>query len=122
MLNKLALAAAAAALVVLATPAGVDAYGAVHRGYTHVGPGGVYHTGRTVVDTPRGVAVTGRTTAVGAGGGVYRSGYGAGVGYGGYGAYGYRGVGYAGPAWGYSGLGSNYRTNTAAAVANGLYR
>jgi hypothetical protein len=124
MMNKLVLAAAAA-LAVLATPSQVDAYGAVHRGYTHVGPGGVYHTGATAVSTPRGVAVAGRTTAVGAGGGVYRSGYGAGAGYGGAGAYGYRGVGTVGggPAWGYNtGLGSNYRTNTAAAVANGLYR
>ncbi|VTU01075.1 unnamed protein product [Gemmataceae bacterium] len=121
MLNKLALAAA---LVVLATPTDASAYGAVHRGYTHVGPGGVYHTGATAVAGPRGVAVAGRTTAVGAGGGVYRSGYGAGVNsFGGYGAYGYRGVGGVGPAWGYNtGLGSNYRTNTAAAVANGLYR
>jgi hypothetical protein len=82
----------AAALLVLVLPAELGAYGAVHRGYTHVGPNGVYHTGRTAVATPYGVAATRNTNVAGYGG--YRGGaaYGAGYrytpGYGGVPAYG----------------------------------
>lgn len=72
MTGLMAVAVAAALL----TPAEVDAYGAAHVGYTHVGPNGVYHTGETVARGPNGYAATGRTTAVGAGGGAYHAGYG----------------------------------------------
>ena len=92
MLKKILTLAAVAALAALLTPSKVDAWGAAHVGYTHVGPGGVYHTGRTVAAGPGGVYARGRTGAVGAYGGVYRGGYGAAAGRGGaYGAarYGY---------------------------------
>jgi hypothetical protein len=97
--------AVAAALVLMALPSLGGAYGARHVGYTHVGPAGVYHTGRTAVAGPGGVRVAGGTTAAGYGGGVARSGYRAGVGYGG-GAYatggGYRyAPGYGGAVGGY---------------------
>ena len=82
MLNKIILPAITAALVVLLLPAQVDGYGAAHVGYTHVGPNGVYHTGRTAVAGPGGVAAGGHTTAAGAGGGVYHAGYGGAAGYG----------------------------------------
>jgi hypothetical protein len=97
------LPAVAAALVLMALPSPGGAYGARHVGYTHVGPGGVYHTGRTAVAGPGGVRVGGSTTAAGYGGGVYRGGYRAGVGYGGAvgGAAGYRYAGgYGGAAVG----------------------
>jgi len=124
-MKKIILQAAVAALMVLALPSQVDAYGAVHRGYTHVGPAGVYHTSRTAVAGPRGVAVGGHTTAVGAGGGVYRGGYGGAAGYGGAGGYHYgygtAGYGFGGIGGGYH-YGSNYNANAAAAAANGAYR
>ena len=66
----------AAALLVLALPAEVDAYGAAHYGYTHVGPNGVYHTGGTAAYGPRGYGSTHTTSAYGYGG--------AHAGYGGY--------------------------------------
>ncbi|MBA4188852.1 MAG: hypothetical protein C0467_12715 [Planctomycetaceae bacterium] len=119
MLNKFILPAIAAACMVLAMPAQVDAYGAAHRGYTHVGPNGVYHTGATVAAGPRGVAVTGHTTAAGYGGGAYRGGYGAGVGYGGAASYGFGGVG---ASYGGYRYGSNYNANAAAAARNGAFR
>src|SRR5215813_13299906 len=83
MLNKIILPAILAALAVLLMPARVSAYGAAHVGYTHVGPNGVYHAGRTAVAGPGGVYAGGRTTAVGAGGGYYHAGYAGGAGYGG---------------------------------------
>jgi hypothetical protein len=54
MLNKIILLAIVAALGALLTPAKVDAYGAAHVGYTHVGPNGVYHEGATAVSAPGG--------------------------------------------------------------------
>ena len=80
----------AAALVVLAMPTKVDAYGAAHYGYTHVGPSGVYHTGGSVAYGPRGVAETGHTSAYGYGGASYHAGYGAAAGYRYAPSYGYR--------------------------------
>jgi len=65
MLAKIILPAVTAALVVLVLPARLDAYGAAHVGYTHVGPNGVYHAGETAVARPGGDYVGGRTTAVG---------------------------------------------------------
>jgi hypothetical protein len=68
MLRKILLPVLAAALVTLLVASQAQAWGGFHVGYTHVGPGGVYHYGRTV-------------------------GYG---GYGGYGGYRYGGYGYGG--------------------------
>jgi hypothetical protein len=91
MLKKFFLAASTAALVALAVPSEVKAYGAAHVGYTHVGPNGAYHTGRTVASGPGGTYAGGRTTAHGAGGAAYRGGaavggarYGGGAAAGGY--------------------------------------
>ena len=81
MLNKIVTLASVAALAALLMPSRVDAWGAAHVGYTHVGPAGVYHTGRTVAVGPGGVYAGGRTSAVGAYGGAYRGGYGAAAGY-----------------------------------------
>ena len=108
MLNKILAPAVAAALLALLTPSELDAYGAAHVGYTHVGPAGVYHTGRTVAAGPGGVYAGGRTTAAGAYGGVYRGGYGYGAGYGGaYGGYRYTPSYYGGYSGGYYG-GASY--------------
>jgi hypothetical protein len=83
MLNKIMPLAIVAALAALLMPSQVDAWGAAHVGYTHVGPGGVYHAGRTVAAGPRGVYAGGRAGGVGAYAGAYRAGYGGAVGYGG---------------------------------------
>ena len=97
MLKKIMALTTMAALAVLLMPTKVDAWGAAHVGYTHAGPNGVYHTGRTVAAGPGGVYAGGRTGAVGAYGGAYRGGYRGAVGYGG--AAGYRyGGGYTGGA------------------------
>src|SRR5207302_4371707 len=93
MLNKIILSVVVAAVAGLLTPSEAGAYGAAHVGYTHVGPNGVYHTGKTAAAGPGGVYAGGHTTAVGAGGGYYHAGYGAGASSGGavhYGAAGYR--------------------------------
>ena len=74
MLKKIILAAIVAPLATLLTPSEASAYGAAHVGYTHVGPNGVSHTGRTAASGPGGAYAGGHTTAVGAGGGAYRSG------------------------------------------------
>lgn len=73
MMKKLAMAVFAA-VVAVATPAELLAYGAAHVGYTHVGPNGVQHVGTTAVSGPGGTAATHNTTAYGAGGGAYHSG------------------------------------------------
>src|SRR4051812_1471489 len=96
MLNKIITLAAVAALAAVLMPSRVGAWGAAHVGFTHVGPGGVYHTGRTVVAGPGGVYAGGRTGGYGpygAYGGGYRAGYVGPVGYGGaYGGYHYGAV------------------------------
>jgi hypothetical protein len=135
MLNKILAPAVAAALLALLTPSEIDAYGAAHVGYTHVGPAGAYHTGRTVAAGPGGVYAGGRTAAVGAYGGVYRGGYGYGYGaryggvYGGYrynpGYYGYGGAyggaygGYYAPSYYY--YTPSYYTGTTSAGASYSY-
>jgi hypothetical protein len=58
MLNKILTTAFVAMFAFLLMPTMVDAYGAAHVGYTHVGPNGVYHTGTTVASGPGGVAAT----------------------------------------------------------------
>ena len=97
MLKQVVRAGAAAALVVLVLPSAASAYGAAHVGYTHVGPSGVYHTGRTVAAGPRGVYAGGHTGAYGYGGGAYHAGYHYGAGYGG--AYGASGGYYYAPSY-----------------------
>jgi hypothetical protein len=77
-----------AALGVALTPATLDAYGAAHFGYTHVGPAGAYHVGGTAFGGYGGVYGGVHSTAVGYGG-AYHYGYG-GYGYGG--AYHYGGT------------------------------
>src|SRR5262249_12798046 len=98
MLNKIITLGAVAVLAALLMPSKADAWGAAHVGYPHVGPGGVYHAGRTVAAGPGGVYAGGRAGGVGYGGGAYRAGYGGAVGYGG----GYGGV-YRGGYGGYYG-------------------
>jgi hypothetical protein len=103
MLHKIMTLVTVVALAVLLMPSKVGGWGAAHVGVTRVGPGGVYHSGRTVAAGPGGVYAGGRTTAVGAYGGSYRAGYGRAVGYGGAAGYRYSagyagGVGYAGAA------------------------
>jgi hypothetical protein len=89
---KIMILTTVAALTVLLVPSEVDAWGAAHVGVTRVGPGGVYHAGRTVAAGPRGVYAGGRAGAVGAYGGAYRAGYGGAVRYGGGYRYGYAGA------------------------------
>src|SRR5436309_1840714 len=103
MLTKIMSLTSVATLSLLLMPSEVDAWGAAHVGVTRVGPGGVYHAGRTVAAGPGGVYSSGRAVGVGAAGGVYGGGYRAGVGYGGAssGAYRYGGVGYGGVSGGY---------------------
>jgi hypothetical protein len=93
MLNKILTLTAVAVLTILLMPSKVDAWGAAHVGVTRVGPGGVYHAGRTVAAGPRGVYSGGHAAGAGYGGG-FRAGYGGAAGYGGYragyaGGYGY---------------------------------
>jgi len=93
------ISAAAAAAITVLTPAQVDAWGAVHIGYTHVGPTGAYHYGRTAAAGPYGSYRGGSGGAYGYGGASYR--YGAAAGYHPYGAsysggYRYGGAAYAG--------------------------
>ncbi len=63
MLNKILLSTVAVAILALMTPSNVNAYGAAHVGYTHVGPNGVYHAGATATNTRYGTASYGHTTA-----------------------------------------------------------
>jgi hypothetical protein len=83
---------AAAGLVVLLQTSPVQAWGAAHIGFTHVGPAGVYHYGRTVAAGPYGAYSGGRVGAYGVGG-VYHAGYATG---------GYYGGGYYGGAYSYA--------------------
>jgi hypothetical protein len=81
MLKQLLTVAWLAVLTVLLIPVEVDAYGAAHVGYTHVGPNGAYHTGSTAVAGPNGGYAGAHTTTVAGGGtsGTYaHSGYSAG--------------------------------------------
>ena len=114
MLKQILSAAPLTVLAVLLLPAEVDAYGAAHVGYTHVGPNGAYHVGKTEAVGPGGAYAGGHATAVGAGGaygGAYH--YGA-VGTGGAyqyggaavgGAYHYGGTAYAPSYYGAAGYG-----------------
>jgi hypothetical protein len=65
MQSKFYLPAIATAIAILLMPSQLDAYGACHVGYTHVGPSGVYHAGGTAASGERGAY-----------GGAYHAGYG----------------------------------------------
>jgi hypothetical protein len=95
MLHKILFLAAAATLLALLTTAKVQAYGAAHVGYTHVGPNGVQHYGATAAAGPGGAYAGSHTSAYGASGGAYGAHYG-GAAYGGAAHYG----GYSGAAYG----------------------
>src|SRR5947209_6964622 len=99
----------AAVLAILAIPSLAGAWGAAHVGYTHAGPNGVYHVGRTAAVGPGGAYSTGHATGYGAYGGTYHAGYAGGTTAGGYHA-GYADTYHYPPA--YSG-GSAYRANYA---------
>ena len=68
MMTKTILLAVVAALAALLTPSAVDAYGAAHVGYTHVGPNGVQHYGATEVRGPGGAYGGERSSAYGTSG------------------------------------------------------
>src|SRR5882724_6275737 len=87
MFSKVMLGLIVVAAAALLTPSVVNAYGAAHVGYTHVGPNGVYHTGTTATSGPGGTSASTHTSAQGAGGASYHSGSAAGTTSGG-GAYG----------------------------------
>jgi hypothetical protein len=53
---------------VLVAPAPVDAYGAAHVGYTHVGPSGVQHYGQTAHRGPNSSGYVAHRSAAGANG------------------------------------------------------
>ena len=82
----------------LLSPAPVDAYGAAHVGYTHVGPNGVQHYGETAYRGPNSAGYAQHASAYGANG-AYHAGSGAAVAHPGYpaaGAYHYGGTAAAG--------------------------
>ena len=114
MLRKSLFVAIAAALGALLSPAEARAWGARHVGYTHVGPAGVQHYGRTVAAGPNGVYAGGHAGAYGYGGASYHAGGAVGVGgaYGG--AYHYN-TGYGG-AYHYGAV------NTGYGYTGGVYR
>lgn len=75
----------------LLMPSNVDAYGAAHVGYTHVGPRGVQHYGATAYHGPNSSGYARHGSAYGAGG-AHHAGSGAAYGHAGYdGAYHYSG-------------------------------
>jgi len=76
MLNKIIVLLAVAAVAVLLMPSPVDAYGACHVGYTHVGPNGVQHYGATAAHGPGGSYGGAHESAYGGSGGAYHAGYG----------------------------------------------
>jgi hypothetical protein len=113
MLRKFLLLALAAPLLALGLTSKAQAWGAVHAGYTHVGPGGVYHQGYTAERGPYGgtsVQRSGGYAGYGGAGGYHaeygHTGYGGsyGAAYGGYRSYtpSYSG-GYAAGGYHYSG-------------------
>jgi hypothetical protein len=90
MLRTMKLLALAAPLMLSCGALDLWAYGARHVGYTHVGPHGAYHAGRTVGYGPRGFYGGAHVGGYGRYGGYHYGGYH----YGGYHGYGYRGFGY----------------------------
>ncbi len=98
MLRQVCIVAGFTAFLVLATPANAHAWGAAHVGYTHVGPGGVYHAGATGYRGGYGGGYGGAHY------GAYRGGYG-----GAYHSYGYGGAAAGGYRYGSYGGYSAYR-------------
>ena len=82
MLRKILGIALVAAALTLITSAKAQAWGAYHVGYTHVGPEGVQHYGRTVGVGPYGAYSGGHYGSYGAYG-ASRGGYSYGARYGG---------------------------------------
>ncbi len=107
--------ALAAGLLVLGSAARVQAWGAAHVGYTHVGPEGVQHYGATAARGPGGETYGGaHYGAYGAGGSSYHAGYG-GSSAGGYHSYS------ASSSGGYAAGGYHYGT-PGGAYGAGVYR
>lgn len=75
MLRTFVSAAMAAAALMTVSAATARAWGVAHAGYTHVGPGGVYHAGETAVATPYGARTTESVRGVSPAGG-YHAAYG----------------------------------------------
>ncbi len=75
MLRNILCVAVLTAAAMLATSSTAHAWGAAHVGYTHVGPGGVQHYGRTVGYGPNGSFSTDRGYAMAYG--SSRAGYGS---------------------------------------------
>jgi hypothetical protein len=91
MLRKIFCLVLLSGAATLATSSTAHAWGAYHVGYTHVGPSGVQHYGRTYARGPYGSYSGGRYGSSGAYGG-YHSSYGSYDRYGSYGGayhYGY---------------------------------
>lgn len=84
MLQKILAPSLVAILLLSVSAPDARAWGAYHAGFTHVGPGGAYHWGRTAAVGPYGGAAWGRAGGYGAYGGAYRGGYGYGARYGGF--------------------------------------
>jgi len=76
MLRNILCVALLAAAATLATASRARAWGAAHVGYTHYGPEGVQHYGRTVGVGPNGAFSAGHYGSSGAYGG-YHAGYGS---------------------------------------------
>jgi hypothetical protein len=89
-MEKILYIALVAAAAFLMTSAKAQAWGAAHVGYTHVGPSGVQHYGRTVAAGPNGAYSGGHYGSYGASG-SYHAAYGHSETYGhsSYGAYHY---------------------------------
>ena len=96
MLRTVSLIALAVAALTLTTASQVQAYGACHAGYTHVGPNGVHHVGYTAASGPGGSAS--HSSGSSSGGGYH---YGASSGGGAAGGYHYSYGASSGAAGGY---------------------
>jgi hypothetical protein len=110
MLRKALIVTIVVGLMALLTPTNAQAWGAAHFGYTHVGPGGVYHYGRTAAVGPYGAYSGAHVGGYGYGGAYHTAaavGVNSAVGYhysaaSGYGGYGYGTVPYGGYGYGYA--------------------
>jgi hypothetical protein len=122
MFRKNIIASAAALAVTLLAASQVQAYGACHAGYTHVGPNGVQHVGYSGASGPYGAGGSVHETSVGPGG-TYHAAYGGatttgGSAYGGYHTY------TPSVSGGYAAGGYHYGTTTGGGTAYsaGVYR
>jgi hypothetical protein len=108
----------AALLLTLLVAPEVQAWGAYHSGYTHVGYGGVQHYGSTTLVGPYGGVYSGSHGGSYGYGGGYHYGYHSGYGYGGY------GEGYHYDTLGYGGIlaAERYRYGLGYDLEPGLYR